>query len=319
MTSSNTVNFGVRQNKSIERNLVFEGLRAYLECLSIENAVYIGLGSAWFVDFEHAHRTLGIETMISIENDDTTYERAKFNRPYRTVEIIHGTSHSVIPTLFDRADLNGRPWVVWLDYDRALDPDSRSDLIALANRAPTGTALLTTFSAHPKNYGTDPGERLDQLLDLFGDAFPIERHPGGRGLSNPRKLQRVLSTSLLNDLDSTSRRAARPGGFVHGFDIHYQDGAPMVTAGGFLPSQGDRQLTSSLMASEAWRCLPEDPINTPPLTPKEIAALRSLLPASSAPTRADIQDLGFDLKDEHLSAFVRYYLDYPIYVEAARL
>ena len=93
MSSTGAVNFSVRQNKAIERLLAFESLRRLLMLNDDLDYVYVGLGSVWFVDFDMAHRELSIDTMISIEADDVVFRRAEFNKPFRTVEVIHGLSH----------------------------------------------------------------------------------------------------------------------------------------------------------------------------------------------------------------------------------
>lgn len=316
--SSGVINFSVRQNKSIERSLTFGGLRRYGTLVDLTGAVYIGLGSAWFVDFDMAHRELGIRELISIESDEVTFQRATFNRPYRTVEVIKGKSYDEIPKLMERDGLAGRPWVVWLDYDQELDGDKVDELVGLVGHAPTNSVILTTFNAHPRNYGDSNPERVDTLQALFGDAYPSESHPNGLGLANQEKVQSTTATALLATLDSGARRVARPGGFVRGFDLKYQDGSPMVTVGGFLPSTENHRPLQEMVNSSAWRCFTSESINTPPLTPKEISALRTLLPSDTEPTRADLKRLGFDLDDQHLRSFIRYYLDYPIFIQAAR-
>lgn len=317
-SSSGTINFSVRQNKTIERSLAFGGLRRFATIVDLSPAVYIGLGSAWFVDFELAHRELGIQEMISIESDEVTYRRASFNRPYRTVEVIHGKSYDEVPKLLARPDLDDRPWVVWLDYDQSLDSTKVDELVGLIERAPANSALLTTFNAHPRNYGDTNQERLQTFREMFGDAFPTESYPEGLGLANDGKVQAATAAALLATLDSAARRVARPGGFVAGFDLMYQDGSPMVTVGGFLPSPDDRAHVREMVSAASWRCRTAESINTPPLTPKEIWALRTLLPSATDPTRADLKKLGFDLEEQHLRSFVSYYLDYPIFVQAAR-
>lgn len=317
-SSTNSVNFSVRPSKTIERSLVFAGLRAFGHLVDLADAVYVGLGSVWFVDFEHAHRDLGIEEMISIESDQVTYERATFNAPYRTVRVIQGMSHDEVPKLLEREDLADRPWIVWLDYDSMLDGTNVDELVALAERLPENSALLTTFNALPKNYGETNPERLEELLRIFGDAFPVEQHAEGAGLAKYATFQDVTGSSLLTTLDSASRRAARPGGFVPAFRLPYADGAPMMTVGGFFPDEDRRDAVVELVNSAAWACALAEGIEAPPLTAKEIAALRTLLPAQTPPTRGDLRGLGFDLEDRHLDSFVTHYLNYPVYVQAAR-
>jgi hypothetical protein len=317
-SSSNVVNYSVRPNKTIERAIVFDALRRIIGVEGTDDCIYVGLGSAWFVDFEHAHRDLKIETMVSFEADEVTYLRAKFNRPYRTVEVIKGSSYNELPKLLDRESLAQKRWVVWLDYDGEMDASKLEELHRLVERIPPNSVLLTTFNAHPSTYGSPRQRRFDNLQDLFGPAFADELYPDGKGLVDTAEFQNAISKSMLSFLDSAARKSSRPGGFVPAFNLHYRDGSPMVTVGGVLPGADRYQDVRALTKSQSWRGFTSSPIVSPPLTAKEIAALRSLLPAETAPTRQDLLDLGFDLEDEHLASFVKYYLDYPVYVQAAR-
>jgi uncharacterized protein involved in exopolysaccharide biosynthesis len=98
----------------------------------------------------------------------------------------------------------------------------------------------------------------------------------------------------------------------------YQDGTPMVTVGGFLPSPTNAAAASLVVASESWTGRQASPIITPPLTAKEVAALQAQLPRSSQLTRKRVQGLGFDLADEQIELFERYYLKYPVFAQVAR-
>jgi hypothetical protein len=317
-SSSSVINYSVRHNKSIERALVFEALRRLQAVLPWDACVYVGLGSAWFVDFDLAHRELGVETMISIEGDETTYQRACFNAPFRTVEVLRGFSHDETPKLLARPSLRGRPWIVWLDYDEKLDGTKLDELNNLIREAPPNSVILTTFNAHAGSYASSNEERLKEFKELFGAAFPSEAHPAGRGLNKFSTVQRVLAEALLDTLDSTARSVARPGGLHRGFNLRYQDGAPMVTVGVVLSSPDRRQAVAEVVSDPNWRALGVDSIESPPLTPKEVAALRTLLPSTTAPNRDDVKRLGFDLPESQIASFVRYYLDYPSWVQTVR-
>jgi hypothetical protein len=74
------------------------------------------------------------------------------------------------------------------------------------------------------------------------------------------------------------------------------------------------------MISDAnWAGRPVDVIEAPALTAKEVSALQSQLPDSKPLTRTDVQGLGFDLEDAQLRSFVDHYLNYPSFVQVARL
>jgi hypothetical protein len=316
--TSNTINYSVRQNKTIERSIVFDGLRKLVSIPEMGSFIYVGLGSVWFVDFDHAHRDLRIETMFSFESDDITFRRANFNKPFRTVKVIPGLSFDELPKLLERRADKPESWLVWLDYDASLDPSMVEELSSCAARLPSNSILLTTLNADPRSYGDTPGERAEKLQALFGDAFPIEDYPDGKGLNKTASFQTAMARSLLDLLDSKARSSARDGRFVPAFNLHYQDGVPMVTVGGVLPDSSTEGSVVEIVDHSDWRGHTAEPIISPALTSKEVAALRTLLPADVAPTRTMLRDIGFDLPENKLRSFVTYYLEYPIYVQASR-
>ena len=55
MRSFDAVNYSLRPSKTIQRQLVFEGVRMLQVALDPVKA-YIGFGSIWFTDFVMAHK-----------------------------------------------------------------------------------------------------------------------------------------------------------------------------------------------------------------------------------------------------------------------
>ena len=281
--------------------------------------VYLGLGSVWFVDFDIAHRDLGIETMVSIEAEDVAYTRARFNKPYRTIEVHYGFSHDVVPTLLEtREDLNGRPWIIWLDYDKEMDETRLTELEWLVMFLPPNSFLVTTFNAHPARYADKPVERRDAFVELFKDAFPVEDFPTTTETRDKVKVMAGLAAATLGRMQSKALSISREGGFVPMFNLQYQDSSPMVTVGGMLPNPTGAEEATTLINQPDWPGVGPLPITTPPLTQKEVMAIRSLLPDANPITRERIQALGFDLLEDQIDAFVTYYLKYPSFVQTAR-
>lgn len=316
MSSTNIVNFSLRQNKSIERAIAFDCISLAMKDLGISDAVYVGFGSVWFEDFVLAHRLLGIETMISIEQNPIVYKRAVYNRPYRTVEVWDGDSVDVIPRLLQKEELANRPWVAWLDYDHEINEDRLDELIALIRAIPSNSFLLITFSALPTRYGSKPQERPQRIRDLFGDAAPESLSI--RNFKNDTACARVLAQAIEDLLLSTAIQSARPGSYVPAVHLTYKDSVPMVTVGGVLPSEENRDSIKVLVESERWPGRVDRMIDAPPLTNKEVMALQSLLPCKDKPTREDVQNIGFDLEEEHLASYVEHYLRYPQFAQVAR-
>lgn len=320
-SSTNVVNYSLRQNKSIERSLVFDGARTLIDRLGLSDFVYVGLGSVWFADFHLAHRHLRTQTMVSIEADPVTFERAKFNRPYRTVDVRPGLSSDVIPSLLAEPELQGRPWMVWLDYDQSVAEDELIELADLAGALPPDSFLLTTFSATPARYGK-PVSRAQRLRELFGAAGPPPPPDGQQDdvtLYKDEALALLLAECMENYLLSKALQKGRPGGYLPAFRLAYKDGTPMVTVGGFLPSPSRESDAAAVLASVEWECRLTQTIDTPLLTPKESLRLQEQLPAAGGVlTRAQVKALGFDLEEAAIEAFQRHYLRFPTFSQLAR-
>ncbi len=321
-SSSDVVNYSLRQNKSIERSLVFDGARTLIDRLGLTDFVYVGLGSVWFADFHLAHRHLRTGTMVSIEADPVTYTRAVFNKPYRTVDVRPGLSSAVIPGLLKEPELQGRPWMVWLDYDQSVGEDELVELADLVGGLPPDSLLLTTFSATAGRYGNKPVSRPQRLRDLFGAAAP-PASPGGQeddlSLYSSEALPGVLAESMQRHLRSKALQKGRPGGYLPAFQLIYRDGTPMVTVGGFLASPGRQAAAAAVVADADWACLVRRTIDTPLLTQKETQKLQEQLPvATGRLTRAQVNRLGFDLEQDALDSFQDHYLRFPTFSQLMR-
>jgi hypothetical protein len=314
MSSTNRVDYSVRQNKTIERSIIFDGLRKIYDAIrTILPPVYVGFGSVWFTDFHLAHRLLDVTNMISMELDEITAKRAEFNKPYRTIEVIHGDSINIVPELLERNELKDVPWIAWLDFDKALDEDRIQQLDNLVRYLPRNSTLITTFSATRGQYG-NPGDRVERLAELFDFATPEQLQ--ARDVREEDGLARVLAQSLESRLVSLSTETGRPRA-VPVFALRYKDGTPMVTTGVFLPDSSTAQTAHDLVMTDAWPGIIDEPITTPPLTTREVSAIRAMLPTIDAITRSRIQEMGFDLEDDQLSAFTAHYNRYPTFAQLA--
>ena len=311
MASFNTVNYSLRPSKSIQRQIVFEGIRTLLGRLKLKDAAYIGLGSIWFVDFVMAHKMLAIEKMISIEEEDIGYARARFNSPFATVEVRRGASSEVLPVVCKESGMCGRPWVIWMDYDRCFNEDASYDLRLVVEQAPENTVMLATFNATEGNYGA-VNERPDRLRELFKGIVPTNL---SKNQCKKDRMHRTLADLGVKHMKSAALEARRPGGFVPAFEIIYRDGAPMVTVGGVLPSKLNQWRTQGVVKESGWRCRPSEPIRAPHLTMREVLALQSKLPDPEGLSRKIVQMIGFDLEEEEIEVYERYYREYPAFAE----
>lgn len=312
MASFDTVNYSLRPSKTIQRHLVFEGVKNLQQEVNLENLVYIGFGSIWFADFVMAHKILGVRDMVSFEKDPIGYRRARYNAPFATVDVKNDLSTAGLRAMFDDNQYKNRPWFVWLDYDNELDEMVADDLRELVEKCPVNSVVLATIDGKEKHYGQLPRERPERLRSVLGDVVSDDL---AKGQCTGDALQETIADLSLDFMMSIASDASRPGGFVPGFRIVYRDTAPMITIGGVLPAKGARPAVSGVVSNSEWRCRPERPIVAPNLTIREAAVLQSQLPRVGRLTRALVQDLGFDLDDDQIEAFERYYRQYPSFAQ----
>ena len=311
MASFDVVNYSLRPSKSIQRRIVFNGIRTLQSRLQLEQMVYVGLGSIWFTDFVMAHMLLEISDMVSIESDQTGYRRAVFNAPYATVRVCHGQSSQVLPTLYGDKIIRERPWVVWLDYDSDFNESLTDDIRSVIENAPENTVFLVTFNGKDDKYGI-PEQRPSRLRELFGDVVPDT-------LSKPEckgdQMQETLANLAIDFMKSVAAESVRPGGFIPAFRAIYKDTTTMVTVGGLMPSREKATIAENVVKETNWKCRPEKRIVAPHLTIREATILQSQLPRASGLSRNLVQSLGFDLENEQIEVFEKYYREYPAFAQ----
>lgn len=311
MPSFDAINYSLRPSKSIQRQLVFDGARVLQSHLDLEHLAYVGFGSIWFTDFVMAHKLLGVDDMISIEGNEIGYRRAVFNSPFATVSVRHGFSPEVLPALYDDDLIAKRPWMVWLDYDYEFNESVKEDTESIIEKAPTNSIFLVTFNGHERRYGKAV-DRPTRLQELFSDVVPDEL---AKEDCKDERMQETLADFALDFMKSTAADIARPGGFVSAFRLIYKDSAPMVTVGGVLPAKGAARTTMEVIGADDWPCCPAKRIIAPHLTIREATLLQSQLPRREPMSREFVRSLGFDLEENQIEAFERYYRQYPAFAQ----
>jgi hypothetical protein len=309
--SFDIVNYSLRPSKSIQRQIVFDGIRELQADLDLERLVYIGFGSIWFTDFVMAHKLLRVDDMVSIEGSDIGYRRAVFNSPYATVRVKAGFSGGVLPTLYEDEIIKARPWLVWLDYDYEFNENVRDDVRSLVENAPANSVLIFTFNGRDSKYGKAQ-ERPDRLRALFGAVVPDDLT---KDACKDGQMPETLAEIALDYMRAVAADLSRPGGFIPAFRVVYKDSVPMVTVGGVLPAKGAARIATDIIGKSTWPCRPEKAIVAPHLTIREAAILQAQLPKPLPLSRAIVQGLGFDLEDEQIATFQTYYRQYPAFAQ----
>ena len=312
MASYDTVNYSLRPSKHIQRQLIFEGIRTLHSCLALNNVAYVGFGSIWFTDFVMAHKMLNIKDMVSIEKHTIGYRRAVFNAPYATVRVERGYSSQILPKLYADETLQDRPWVVWLDFDIAMSEAIVDDIRSMLEHGPPSTIFLTTFNGRGSKYGA-ANDRPGRLKELFGDVVPDDLSKE-RCKDEDGAMQWTLANLAVDFMKSVAA-PIRPDGFIPAFRAVYEDTTPMITVGGILPKAPSGPEIRTVVNDAEWRCQPTEKIVAPHLTMREALALQSVLPCKEHLSKKMVRSLKFDLEEEQIRVFEKYYKEYPSFAQ----
>jgi hypothetical protein len=307
------LNYSTRPNKNVERKLLVKLLRAIGDTgqFNVKEYQYIGLGSIWFVDFSLFHRALGITDMVSVEKEASRELRLQFNKPFDCVKLIPREYSDAF------ADLNWeKRSVVWLDFDDILKPELFADLKRTILKVPSGSIVFVSVNADSwqlNNVKQDDKELTQaEALQLVVEPPNLPADYEGR---ISRKMFPELVGNILENACKNTVSDGRPGFiFTPVMNLTYADNVPMVTYGGMVLNEGDRTIFEDLQLGHLnYLVGPRQfELAVPNLTIKEKMRFDQLLPRVGMPTS---EQLGFELRDKEIEAYVRFYLEYPLFGE----
>lgn len=302
------IDYSIRTNKSVQRKLIVEFLERMRRGFDLDKYCYIGMGSMWYSDFILFHKRLGITDMTSIQIP-YGYGRAKFNLPFACIKLKRGVTTKVLPTL-----QLARRAVIWLDYDHEFREYVFRDLEIVLGEVASGSVVIATVDGEVDRFGraTDPEPaRLERIQAAINQYVPLNFSNKILEVEQfPRFVSRVL-VECMTELTSRRHLGLR---FRPIFNYYYRDGARMVTVGGMVADAGDRLALRDLIpVDDPFYGASLKKIAVPPLTAKEKVALDRLLPRGGG--RIDELDLGFDLSQEQIKAYRKFYRQYPVFWE----
>lgn len=289
MTASyRLIDYSLRPAKFAERKMLCEIFSRLKGFATLESYRYIGFGSIWYSDCVLLHRALGVQDIVSIEQECDHEERFKFNNPYRGIQLKMGTSAQILPNL----DWTNRA-IIWLDYDDTLSSSILDDARTVSTRSLSGTALAISVNAEKlmdhRDIHAEPLEisKPEEFRDLFGK----ERTPGDltgadlRGWPIARTIRRMLLDEIQNGLKKANlgRITAQHLEFKQVAAFEYADGAKMTTIVGVFVDQGQNALFEACGFHDLsfyGNGLDALRIKIPLLTPKEMRHLDRSLPCS---------------------------------------
>lgn len=309
-TPHERINFNLRPAKRIERKLVVESLASIYRYDSPRNFGYVGMGSYYFSDFTLMHRAFGIDCMISIERDTENQPRFDFNKPYECVNIEYGTTHEKLPGL----DIfNKRPVICWLDYYDPLNEAILGDVEEIATRAKPGSALVMTLACA----AVQANKVSEYFLALPASARTAKNR---EAVMTRDGLHKFMLSQIENRLQSVLARLSGIRSRVVAkriLNLQYRDGMTMATYGWlFLDDARLAKLEAAPPALDTPAIAKGDAIyeiTAPPLTFKEIAHLKTLLPKHLKP--ADYLKKALPVQADHAESFARFYRYYPAFAD----
>jgi hypothetical protein len=312
LRSFEKLNYSTRPNKNVERKLIAKLLLAIGSTghFNVKDYQYIGFGSIWFTDFSLFHRALGIQDMISIEKESSRENRLKFNKPYECIRLILREYSDAFADL----DWEKRS-VVWLDFDDILKPGVFDDLKRTLLKVRSGSVVFVSVNADSWQLDnvTQNEERLSapEALRLVTDPSNLPADYEGRlaRAKFPALVGDILENAFKNTISGSRPEIA----FRTLINLTYSDNVPMVTCGGIILNGSDVTVFDALpLGHFGYLYGPQFELAVPNLTAKEKMQFDQLLPSPKLPTP---KELGFELRDKEIQAYVNFYLHYPVYGE----
>ena len=325
MASFQKFDFFLRPSKRVERKLIIEALQKMSKAgLYIHEYAYLGLGSVFYVDFLLFHKYLHIDNMICAEKEDCP-ERMKFNKPYEFVDLHMMSIGDVIPGINRE-----KQYLIWLDYDFAIDEDVLSDIRKCLYVMAPGSVLLITVAADLYNLTNliDDAEKkkmnehqqkeeivkkLNELIgNYYGSDITIKDIAANR-------LPTVMATAIRNYIDSCIAVRSNVN-FFPLFNFNYKDGMSMITLGGIVGNAETHKLLDDAglyrLKFVTESTTPVE-ISVPPLTMREKHWLEQNLKSLEQhfATSPHLPEMPFEIKAKLVKNFVKYYRQYPLYYE----
>lgn len=177
------VPYQLRPNKFVERQLFLECLDKLSLVKPIQEYVYVSMGGRFLQDFQMMHTRFNLKELVSIEDDDITYDRQVFNRPHSFITCRNQNSEEFIAGFDDFAsEYKKKNFVIWMDYASSKERKAQlEELRDLVSKLTVFDTVKITMNANKTTLGGqklgDEQDRLQQrrfnnLKSQLGDTFP---------------------------------------------------------------------------------------------------------------------------------------------------
>jgi len=291
--------------------MIVEALGRLGPLVPLDKYRYVGMGSIFFRDFQIIHRRLGINSMVTVEENRRAETRVKFNLPLACINPVMESTNKALP----RLQLEDNPYILWLDYESRVNRQMLADVEEVVGRCAAGSVMIV--SANVERLHDD---KREHWLSEFGTAHdrPEPINP------QERSEYAMLSYRLLREEIGRTLRSRNAGipdckrvAFRQMFHMVHTDRTPMLTVGGALVSVADEvRWTECGTESLEFTRSGEDSyeVKVPPLTRREILYLLGKMPEVGSSFLSAAERIGIPKRDAKQFASVYRYA--PLFVEA---
>lgn len=302
--SGKRIHYELRPSKQVERRMFVDVFQHLKELgFPISKYQYTGLGSFYFTDFILFHKHLGINKMVSVEEDTSIIRRAKFNKPYKSIKIVDGEIATYLPMLN-----KNKKHLLWLDYDNRIKDDILTDISTACSELPAGSILLISLNVTPP--GADKSKWRKYYIDNCHNYWNENNAPNPvLEVNIPAHNIDFIRTAIRDSLDT------REEIFHPLFNIIYRDGAKMLTIGGIIDRPELHKQLRSIPKHRFHflrRDLDDPPfkINFPIMTRRERYYIDTHMPK-----KAGWSPAAFEMTEEIINQYRDIYRYYPDYAE----
>lgn len=315
MASYNIFNYNHRPAKSIERKIFVELLKEIYGVSPGKDCTYIGLGSVFFTDFKLIHKELGIENLINIEENIDDKKRFEFNRPFSCIKLKWGRTCDILPL----ENWTGKK-IVWLDYETSLREYMFEDLETFIINAQPESFYLMSCNSKLERYTTNDGvHKLDKFKADYEDYLPDDI--SSLDLTNKHSAALIhsmftLSINSFIDMRNAALNEDDKVIFHQLIYLTYQDGAPMMTMGGFLLKKSNyKKFLNYKLQNLSYVRTGNISLNlfSPIVTNQELDLMNNYLPRSQK-NFLNLKKIDFIPRDERVK-YQSTYRYYPNYAE----
>jgi hypothetical protein len=322
------LNYLLRPAKSIERKMLCETFNRLSILTDINDYQYVGFGSVYFADFSLFHRMLGIKKLISIESDTSMGKRIEFNLPYSCIDTLTGWSYEALPQISWR----DRRTILWLDYTGCLEGYMFDDMATFFSRALSGSVFIITINVDLKDREADTKNKSETILkkltkdqivknrirqsDLVSDIKNDKYYSILRGVIDQEIRDNIIARNKIVNSDGDKLD------YKQLFNFIYKDGQTMLTVGGILFSENDKEKIRQMNFENIEFVMTDDKyykIDVPHLTNREIHAIDKFLPKFNIDknARKSAQDALKDVVSEDaIAKYAKIYRYYTTYTES---